>query len=123
MRAAPAHAPARDAAPALSAATVANWEHGCFTLRTVAGLVETDHARCALDRRPYSTFKLANALIAVDAGVLDGPDAPMTWDRRAVPDERGTQTRGASRTRCAARSRSRRCRTSARSRARSATRA
>jgi len=67
---------------------LAKWEHGCFMLRTTAGLVENDHARCTQGRRPYSTFKLANSLIAVDAGVLDGPDAPMTWDKRAVPDEK-----------------------------------
>jgi len=75
-------------APKLSAETLAKWEHGCFMLRTTAGLVENDHARCTQGRRPYSTFKLANSLIAVDAGVLDGPDAPMTWDKRAVPDEK-----------------------------------
>ena len=74
--------------PTLSAETLAKWEHGCFMLRTTAGLVENDHARCTQGRRPYSTFKLANSLIAVDAGVLDGPDAPMTWDKRAVPDEK-----------------------------------
>jgi beta-lactamase class D len=74
--------------PTLSAATLAKWEHGCFMLRTAAGLVENDHARCTQGRRPYSTFKLANALIAVDASVLDGPDAAMTWDKKAVPDEK-----------------------------------
>jgi len=49
-------------------------------------VLESDRDRCARPRRPYSTFKLANALIAVDAGVLDGPDAAMTWDQKAVPD-------------------------------------
>ena len=63
------------------------WPDGCFTLAEPDGtILESDHARCAAPRRPYSTFKLANALIAVDAGVLSGPDAPMTWDKDAVPD-------------------------------------
>ena len=62
------------------------WSDGCFVVRD-ASMVESSHARCSLPRRPYSTFKLANALIAVDAGVLDGPDAPMTWDRVAIADD------------------------------------
>jgi beta-lactamase class D len=66
----------------------AKWDHGCFMLGTAAGVLETDHARCTTPRRPYSTFKLPNALIALDLGILDGPDAPMTWDKRAVPDEK-----------------------------------
>jgi len=77
------------APPTLSPALRTKWEHGCFMLRTAGGLIEeTDHARCTMGRRPYSTFKLANSLIAVDAGVLDGPDAPMTWDKQAIPDEK-----------------------------------
>jgi beta-lactamase class D len=50
-------------------------------------VLESDPDRCSKPRRPYSTFKLANALIAVDAGVLDGPDAALTWDQKAVPDD------------------------------------
>jgi beta-lactamase class D len=79
---------ALDAAPpALSPELRAKWEHGCFMLKTPAGLVESDHARCTTPRIPYSTFKLANALVALDLGILDGPDAPMTWDKKAVPDQ------------------------------------
>jgi beta-lactamase class D len=63
------------------------WPDGCFTMRDEAGrTIANDRARCDRPRRPYSTFKLANALIALDAGVLSGPDAAMTWDRDAVPD-------------------------------------
>ncbi|MEJ7603422.1 MAG: penicillin-binding transpeptidase domain-containing protein, partial [Kofleriaceae bacterium] len=65
------------------------WPDGCFVMRDAAGMVhENDRDRCALPRRPFSTFKLANALIAVDAGVLAGPDAAMTWDRKRIPDEK-----------------------------------
>lgn len=67
-----------------------SWPDGCFTYRDAAGkLYESDHARCARARRPYSTFKLANALIALDSGILDGPDAAMTWDHAKIPDQKG----------------------------------
>ncbi len=71
------------------AATLARtWPDGCFVIAEPDGtIVETDHERCAAPRRPYSTFKLANALIAVDAGVLEGSETPMTWDTVAVPDD------------------------------------
>jgi len=48
----------------------------------------SDAVRCAEPRRPYSTFKLANALIGVDAGVYTSADEPMRWDRKRVPDEK-----------------------------------
>ncbi len=35
---------------------------------------------CATQYPPASTFKIPHALIALDAGVLDGPDHLMTWD-------------------------------------------
>jgi beta-lactamase class D len=74
---------------ALDPATITRlWPDGCFMIRDPAGRVlESDRDRCAKPRRPYSTFKLANALIAVDAGVLDGPDAALTWDQKAIPDD------------------------------------
>lgn len=84
----PADASIDAAAPVLAPELRAKWEHGCLTIKTTAGVLETDHARCTTPRRPYSTFKLANALIAVDLGILDGPDGPMTWDKKAIPDER-----------------------------------
>jgi beta-lactamase class D len=66
------------------------WADGCFTYRDADGkLFESDHERCTAPRRPFSTFKIANALIALDAGVLDGPDAQMTWDKTKVPDQKG----------------------------------
>lgn len=65
-----------------------HWLDGCFTIRDATGKVHTnDPQRCATPRRPYSTFKLANALLAVDLGILAGADAPMTWDKQAIPDQ------------------------------------
>jgi beta-lactamase class D len=59
------------------------WPDGCFMTLTR----QSDATRCATPRRPYSTFKLANALIGLDAGVLKEADTPMTWDRKRVADE------------------------------------
>lgn len=74
---------------ASAAPRVDPWATGCFTYRDADGaLFESDHDRCAEPRRPYSTFKIANALIAVDAGVLDGADAAMTWDKTKIPDQK-----------------------------------
>ena len=74
--------------PALSQAMLERWRDGCFLLRTSRGLVENDRERCAKPRRPYSTFKLPNALIALDAKLLAGPDAQMAWDKQRVRDEK-----------------------------------
>lgn len=83
----PPTTPAGDAA-LFDARAVATWTGGCFAIRDRAGNTHTsDAARCAERRRPFSTFKIANALIALDAGILAGADAAMTWDRRRVPDE------------------------------------
>ncbi|MGN6110389.1 MAG: penicillin-binding transpeptidase domain-containing protein [Kofleriaceae bacterium] len=82
-----AAAPALDPA-AIPAAIARLWPDGCFAIRDASGqLHQSDPSRCALPRRPYSTFKLANALIALNAGLLDGPDAAMTWDRKAFPPQ------------------------------------
>ena len=68
---------------------VIDWPNGCFVFRDASGtLHENDRDRCAKPRRAFSTFKLANSLIAVDAGVLAGADAAMTWDKKRVPDEK-----------------------------------
>ena len=66
-----------------------DWTDGCLIYKDEKGVVhESHHARCAKPRRPFSTFKIANALIALDARVLDGPDAQMTWDKTRVPDDK-----------------------------------
>ncbi len=64
---------------------------GCFAIRDLATGEErvSDPARCDRPRRPNSTFKIANALIGVDLGLLEGPDAPLPWDRDAYPFEAG----------------------------------
>lgn len=66
------------------------WPDGCFMFRDAAGALHaSDRARCELARRPYSTFKIPNALLAIEAGLLDGPEAAMTWDKQAIPDDPG----------------------------------
>jgi beta-lactamase class D/imidazolonepropionase-like amidohydrolase len=45
------------------------------------------HGATSLRRIPASTFKIPHALIALDAGVLDGPDALLTWDPQKHPRE------------------------------------
>jgi beta-lactamase class D len=83
---APAH-PAFDPKPIAT-----HWPDGCFVLRDATGKVhESDRARCAMPRRAFSTFKLANALIAVDAGVLEGAESAMTWDKKRIKDEKHFQ--------------------------------
>jgi beta-lactamase class D len=96
-------APARDAAPpvvvadaapapttrlpALDFAKTPFATNGCFVIRDLATGDErvSDAARCAEPHRPYSTFKVPNALIGVELGILDGPDAAMEWDRKKHP--------------------------------------
>ena len=65
------------------------WPDGCFVMRDPAGMLhENDRERCDQARPAFSTFKLANSLIAVDAGVLEGAESAMTWDRKKIPDEK-----------------------------------
>lgn len=84
----PADAPVRRIDRAIIAK---HWsDASCFTIRDTDGTIHTnDPQRCATPRRPYSTFKIPNALIGVELGILANADAAMTWDRRAIPDERG----------------------------------
>ena len=42
-------------------------------------------ARAAERLLPASTFKIPNALIALETGVASGPDFPLAWDSTAVP--------------------------------------
>lgn len=86
----PVVAPAAPAArpPAVMTADpelAALWPDGCFVVGPPAAARASDPGRCALPRRPYSTFKIPNALIGADAGLLPGPDAPMAWDEVRVP--------------------------------------
>ncbi len=60
----------------------------CFVVRTPAGTVrQSDEALCAKRLRPASTFKIPNALIGAEVGLLGGPDAIMTYDAKAYPKE------------------------------------
>jgi beta-lactamase class D/imidazolonepropionase-like amidohydrolase len=52
-----------------------------------AGGTSVCHGATSQRRIPASTFKIPHALIALDAGVLDGPDALLTWDPEKYPRE------------------------------------
>lgn len=85
-----AAAPASEAAPTDFESSVRPLfaSNGCFTLRAADGtLFKTELERCAKPRRPYSTFKIANALIAVEAGVLATSDSPLAWNEAAFPPQ------------------------------------
>jgi beta-lactamase class D len=58
----------------------------CFVVRAPDGTVrQSDAERCAQRLRPASTFKIPNALFGADAGLIDGPDAVLTYDAHAYP--------------------------------------
>jgi beta-lactamase class D len=87
--------PAPEATPVVSSLTLPaiDWAShgldadGCFLVRDVATGHErvSSTVRCATPRRPYSTFKIANALIGLHLGLLEGPDATMVYDKKAYP--------------------------------------
>ena len=63
----------------------------CIVVRTPDGtLHQSDETACAERLRPMSTFKVPNALIGADVGLLDGPDAVMEYDARKFPAPPGT---------------------------------
>jgi beta-lactamase class D len=64
-------------------------DEGCFLVRDLDSGEEwmNDGARCAMARRPNSTFKIPNALIALDLGILTGAGSIMSWDSKAYPAE------------------------------------
>ncbi len=55
---------------------------GCFVIKEVnTGPMQFYKERdCKRRLAPCSTFKIFNALAALDAGVIDGPDALLKWD-------------------------------------------
>ncbi|HET9481204.1 MAG TPA: penicillin-binding transpeptidase domain-containing protein [Candidatus Polarisedimenticolia bacterium] len=55
---------------------------GCFLLKDLrTDAVESfNPERCSRPFSPCSTFKIPNALIGLETGVLTGPDHLMTWD-------------------------------------------
>lgn len=58
----------------------------CFVVRAPDGTIrQSDEVVCRKRLLPASTFKIANALVGADVGLLDGPEAIMTYDARAYP--------------------------------------
>ncbi len=55
---------------------------GCFVLRDVATgeTLRYEPDRCAKRFPPCSTFKVPNAMIGLETGVITGPDHWMKWD-------------------------------------------
>jgi beta-lactamase class D len=66
-------------------------DNGCFVLLDLVSGEEqaSDAVRCDLPRRPNSTFKIANALIGADLGLLQNADAVMTYDAVRYPKQPG----------------------------------
>jgi beta-lactamase class D len=61
---------------------------GCFVVRAPDGTVrQSDEILCQKRLLPASTFKVPNALIGAEVGLLDGPDAIMTYDAKAYPKD------------------------------------
>lgn len=61
---------------------------GCFVVRAPDGTVrQSDETICHKRLLPASTFKVPNALIGADVGLLDGPDAIMKYDATAYPKD------------------------------------
>lgn len=62
---------------------------GAFVLYDAAAGITVRHnpVRCAVRFSPCSTFKIANALVALDTGVATGADFVIPWDRRRDPEQ------------------------------------
>ncbi|MBE7453201.1 MAG: hypothetical protein HS111_31330 [Kofleriaceae bacterium] len=59
---------------------------GCLVVRHPDGTERaSDATACALRLRPASTFKIPSALLAAEAGLVDGPDAILRYDAAAYP--------------------------------------
>lgn len=58
----------------------------CFVVRAPDGTIrQSDETVCQKRLLPASTFKVPNALIGADIGLLDGPEAIMKYDAKAYP--------------------------------------
>lgn len=64
-------------------------EQHSFLLLDPAGseLLVVDREGCRRRHAPFSSFKLPHTLIALETGVLEGPDTYIEWDRRRFPAE------------------------------------
>ncbi len=60
---------------------------GCFVAQTPEGLVRVNPERAAQGFRPASTFKILNALVALEEGTVHDTGHVLRWDgvRREVP--------------------------------------
>jgi beta-lactamase class D len=60
-----------------------------FVMHDLARGVHVRHnaERAAKRFSPCSTFKIPNTLIALETGVLDGPEAEIPWDRKRDPEQ------------------------------------
>jgi beta-lactamase class D len=69
-----------------SAETTRRERSSCFLLSEigVGQMRREPSSGCATRMTPASTFKIPHALAALDAGVLSGPDAAMSYDGSSV---------------------------------------
>lgn len=60
---------------------------GCFVVKRGADVIRVNPQRAAQAFRPASTFKIVNALVALEGGVAPGADFMLRWDGvlRGVP--------------------------------------
>ena len=61
----------------------------CLLLTDATGtaLVRTNDERCAERYRPFSTFKIPNSLIGLEAGRLKDADSIIEWDPKQYPPQ------------------------------------
>ncbi len=84
----PTLSPAADSErPDLARLFEARGVEGCFVARTPEGIVRVNAARAAQRYRPASTFKILNALVALESGVALDTGKVLLWDgvKREVP--------------------------------------
>ena len=66
----------------------------CVILSSPKGVQVQNQALCEVPHSPCSTFKMPHALIALDLGIVNGPDHELAWDgterRRAVTNRNHT---------------------------------
>lgn len=62
-------------------------QEGCFAMLSTPDntWVISDEKRCGQAFRPFSTFKIANALVGLETGVLAGADTVIEWDPKVYP--------------------------------------
>jgi len=73
---------------ALTAAAGLSDDAACLVVRFPDGAIRhSDPARCAIQLRPASTFKLANTLIGADVGLIATPDSVLRYDPQRYPPD------------------------------------